>query len=66
MSQRKCDHCDGVNVIDDCQQCGAPQCCKDCCDTTTRELLAKPERLSAADIYDDLDIDIDEYDGDGR
>lgn len=37
MERSKCDAC-GTSTIDNCGQCGAPQCCPKCCDETTREL----------------------------
>jgi len=30
MTDGRCDEC-GADIIDNCQQCGAPQCCPQCC-----------------------------------
>jgi len=37
----KCDNCRSM-CIDDCPQCGAPQCCPRCCDEATAEIPVKP------------------------
>ncbi len=34
-----CETC-GATIIDDCPQCGAPQCCPNCCSDSTKEAIA--------------------------
>lgn len=38
----KCEDC-GVEIINDCQFCGAPQCCPRCCDSTRATPEADPK-----------------------
>lgn len=34
-----CDHCGGHNIISACPRCGAPVCCKDCCEKDWKEYI---------------------------
>lgn len=43
VASSACEHCGGTEVVHDCLQCGAPNCCPTCCKKNTEQMLKERE-----------------------
>lgn len=47
----QCEHCSGTNIVNNCIQCGAPICCVDCCNETTKYVSDGPAAKNYTVVY---------------
>lgn len=47
-----CEHCGGHDIISACPRCGAPVCCKDCCEKDWRKTKASPGTRNVGGLHE--------------